>query len=340
MILFKKSVITIQCLVILFTGFCVPAYSQDLSRGLVVYPSVQSIDLDKGRTYSYTVTIENSSINENEEVGVSFETFTASNEEGKPQITPFEKDDDVQNWISTDQSTFKLSKQESKPVSIDLSIPLEANPGGYYFAIVFTKSAKQTELSQVLITQRLVSLLFLNINGDAGREISFNSLANDQYIYDPFFDFVTLKSNINLKGRSYYKPTGTIWAYQNSTTPFSALKLNPSGKIILPNSSRSFENITKPILNFKPFSNQSKEFEDLQKVADVDFKTPWVGNVKFEVNANYINSEGDLDVVTKSTQIIFLPWKLGILIGFIILIFAVIFYLLKLRKKKILAKQK
>ncbi|MEM1312515.1 MAG: hypothetical protein AAGF07_03560 [Patescibacteria group bacterium] len=326
----KKIVVILCSVCVLAFNSSIPASTQDLSRGLVLYPSIESIDLDKGKTYSYPITLENAT-EENVDVLVSFETFLASSNEGQPQITPFEEGSQERSWISSNTERLSLESQASKTVDIDLNIPLEADPGGYYYAITFTKQVEQTELTQVLITQRLVSLLFLNITGDTKRDVRFAGFETDQYVYDPFFDFLTLKSGVNLAGRSYYKPTGVIWLYRGSDTPFDSIPLNPKNKIILPNSTRFFEVVDKPRFAQSWLSNEVETSSETVENSSLD--RPWFGVVTLEANANYINAQGELSIVNTETEILFIPWKMGLLVLLVLGVVCTSFYLLKLKLK-------
>jgi hypothetical protein len=330
----KKIILGLMVLICGVDMMGITVLSQDDSRGLVVQPAVYSIDLDRGNNYNYTIQLQNDSEEDNLNIQVTFETFTASSQEGLPQITPFQVNDPQQDWISVDTQQFSLNKNQTRPVNVALKIPQQAAAGGYYYAIIFNRISAPTDQSQVILNQRLVSLLFLNVKGEAARQVKFTDFKTNQYVYDPFFDFLDVTSDINLTGKSFYKPSGVIWSYQNSDKPFSSMPLNPDNRIILPDSTRTFEAVSKPYFSIPWLSNAGGKYDEWSKDQDSGFQRPWFGQVQLVANANYLNSSGDLDVVQAKTNILFIPWKSGLLVLFGGLIIWVGFYFRKKYFKK------
>ena len=167
-------------------------------------------------------------------------------------------------------------------------------------------------------------MLFLNVNGDLGRQVELGNLRTNQYIYDPFFDFLCVQYRINTKGNSFYKPQGEIELAQNNQS-IGSMTLNPDKKIVLPNSPRNLEVVSKPIFAFKLLSNGGSSHDKWINIPDSGLRRPWFGGVKLITKAAYSDSDGNIQTVESGVQVWFLPWKTGLILVLIGLVFAGLF---------------
>ena len=302
---FSKFILIIS--ILSFTLYPISVNAQIDSRGIIINPSLQEIQVDKGKDYSYDISLENDT--EDRDFTVSFikQSFESGENEGEPKIKEFDVTDVSSNWVGTPEPVFQLKPKSKKTVPIKISIPADAQPGSYYYALTFeAKNDMVPENVNFFIKQRIVSLLFLQVSGQVKREATFSNLTSNISIVDPFFDNLEFTFKINATGNSYLKPSGNIYVYSNPDQPINIIDLNPARKILFPNTSRQFSRISKANIQVPIISSGLNE-NYLQKLVDID--RPWFGKRTIDLSMTYSNSDSQL-VKTKSTlDVWFIPWK-------------------------------
>lgn len=327
--------ITLFAVFILSTSLIFPiplAEAVSSERGMIVSPPTQEIEVDRNVTYELYIDIQNdTSGNDTLNITQTVETFQTSDNEGVPEIREFDKNDQRKSWVSFDQPIYNLRKGESKKAKVNITIPKDAEAGGYYFAIVFENNpSTSSQQSQVIIKQRIATLLFVNVRGKAQREVSFDSINTDKQIYDPLFDPIDIKYKIRVEGNSFFKPSGNIFISSNDKQSESVLNVNPEQKIIFPNSTRSFGTNITPLFQTDGFSIPKKNEDVIER--------PWIGESQIQVKVVYINSNQEITQKIGYVKIFFFPWRLALVLLFVLCIVASVIWFFILRKKKMLKK--
>lgn len=314
----KLAAPSLLILLTLFSSLFLVANAQQEYRGIIVSPTIQEIEAEKGKDYNFDITLENNNSDQNYSVTVLKQTFQAGQDEGQPILKEFNTEDKSASWIGTFEPKFDLKPKEKKISQIKISIPTMAEAGSYYYAIVYeVKNSNLPEGSNVIINQRIASLIFVQVQGQVKREASFTNFYPNLYIVDPIFDNLQLNYRIQVEGNSYLRPAGNIFVYSNKDEPNNTLDLNPDRKILLSNSARNFSIYSSPFLSI-PFVSSGVSQSGSTSVRQVEIDRPIFGNKNVEVNMTYSNSDGQFVKTNGVVNVWFIPWKLLLLIVLIL----------------------
>ncbi len=328
------AALSVSALVVssLFSPF---GFAQAKNVGLIISPSINEIDTERGNNYTVDLTIQNDDESSDYTLSTSTETFQASQNEGTPELRVFSPNETQKNWVTFSEKRFELKKGDKKNIKVDVSIPLEAKPGSYYFALIITnEKTPAANNSRVLIRERITSLLFVNVKGQVEREVNWLEFSTDKSFYDPIFDPINLIYRLELKGQGYFKPSGNIYLQTSPDNRISDLPLNPDQKIILPNSSRSFNIGQKATWNQQGLTDTDLNSKLTEN--STNFKLPWFGKYTLQAKVNFVNSQGDIEAKTVSKDIFVFPWKLGLIILILLVIIAAVSFVVikKVNKNK------
>jgi hypothetical protein len=294
-------------------------------RGLIISPAIIELEGDRGGSYSLEVKVENDTRDQDMNISTVLQTFKASDDEGIPTVSDLEPESDKLQWVRFLDTDFQLRSGDKYTSNVVVSIPQDAQPGSYYFALTYANSQfpSSGSSSQVAIESRVSALLFLTVKGQIDRQVEFVEFSTPQSIYDPFFDAVTINYKIATQGNVYLKPSGDIFI-GDLENPDTRLSLNPQQKIILPNSQRSFSYSSQKLIDKDLFNNRTPDFE-----------VPIIGQKKITAVVLYPNNNGELEKKETEVTITLLPWK-TILLGLLILgiIGLIVVYIKKSKSSK------
>jgi len=290
----------------------VSIYAQEeKERGLIITPIIIEQKVKRGENYQIEIEAINNTRERDYNIEMITQKFTTAEEEGIPVILPLEAEDSYADWLSYQDPEFSLEPGESKKQIVNLSIPQDANPGGYYYAVTFSsanENNQQAEGNQLLINERIASLLFIEVEGQIQREVTVKNFQTDRAFYDPWFDSIFMQYQVELTGNSHLKPSGNVIFGEQTDNGFA---INPEQKIIFPNTARSFSSQTKPdfkipFLSYNPFleevsNTDSENFEQVSKKI--------IGSQKVNIRVLYVNSNQELTFATSTQEIFFFPWK-------------------------------
>ena len=316
----KIQKITALSLAVLLAGSSLTVRAQDNSRGLIVGPAILEINADRGSSYQNSVTLENNSTDDTYNLSPFVQTFTASDEEGTPVISPLPSDSPLNTWVKYLENGYTLKKGDKIESKFIVTIPQDTKPGSYYLALSYkTQNQASSTNSQVVINKEVSALLFINVKGEVDRDVNFEYLKTDKQIYDPFFDGVEINYRLKATG-TYYKPAGNLYV-GNLTDPDNQVNLNNNQKIILPNTARTFNILNKPALNAGVLSSDPTKADVKGDVANIDdLKKPIIGNQTFTTKVLYVNKQGNIESKSTELQVFFFPWKTLLLIALVALL--------------------
>lgn len=315
-------------------------FAQSGNRGLIVSPIINDIDAEKGKSYSYSLDLYNDTPNYKYNIDITKQTFVPTQADGVPELANFSPENDYSNWLNFDQDKFTIDAGKKQTVQAKLIIPSDAQAGGYYFALVFGDNPdNQNDLGAgVKIKQRIVALLFVNVKGQVEKSAEFTNIETNQKVYDPFFDTIFLKYTIKVNGGTYLKPTGNVFLDEGSKAGVDLFPLNPSEKIILPNSGRSFTLMSKSNFEIPVLSNQVQNLEEDKKSTtssnnQPNWVKPFLGSQKIEARVIYVDSDGKIAQQSIKTDIFYLPWKAPLIIAILSSVIFFVWYKLRMPKK-------
>jgi hypothetical protein len=178
----KKVILGSLALVVLSLGGIAFAFEKSkiemvAQNDFVVEPGKTEVFLNPGETVMKSITITNR-IGKNVKFKLTTEDMVGTNDAQSPiKLLGDEKGPySVKNFIEPEISEFELALGEKIVIPVKVSIPVDAEPRGYYGALIVSNEpevlgdgqSKETE-GKARLVSRIGSLFFLRINGE-GKE--------------------------------------------------------------------------------------------------------------------------------------------------------------------------
>jgi hypothetical protein len=193
----------------------------------------------------------------------SFENFEPSGDTGSPHFVG--NTGNLSTWLKTDER-IEVSSGEKIIVPYTITIPSDAEPGGYFSAIFWgSQDPKTQEAGEVAIGGKLGVLILLRVAGDIHEEAGLSEFvaAGGKMIATTLP--VGFSYRFTNKGEDRVVPLGDITIKNTLGAEVASLKANESEGNVLPNSSRKFQTTwgDKSATPVVGFWNQAKaEFSD------------------------------------------------------------------------------
>jgi hypothetical protein len=255
--IYKKQISAIiSAIIIAFAALLVtPIINAQESggSGLSISPTRTELSLEPGAADTVTVSLKN--ITSGSILAKVFvNDFEPDNETGEPRLVvdPDRKTAaSISEFVSGIEDV-ELAAGESKDVTVDVAIPNNAAPGGYYGALRFqavpfdADSPNVDQGNQVSLTANLLSLVLIEVPGDIEEKVGVNKPV--LYIDEKSGSFFTKKPNfvgikIDNEGNGFIKPFGRVSVKNNSGNEIFTYELNDANprSNVLPASSRVFK---------------------------------------------------------------------------------------------------
>lgn len=177
--------------------------------------------------------------------------FTANGEDGSSKYTPLvnEPRDSVErafalsSWITLPSSSILVEKGTSKELPFMVDIPLNAEPGGHYAAILVGTDPGEggTEGSALKVSSFVSSLLFVKIRGEEIETGRIREFSTKESLYQsPQADFTLRFENT---GNVHVQPQGDITIYNMWGKERGKVLINQDSNFgnVLPKSIRKFQ---------------------------------------------------------------------------------------------------
>ena len=228
---FKKIKIIILGLTVLVLSL----YVSNSVYALTISPPRIEICADPGETVSHEILITNEGDGD-QIFYVSYSNFEAQGETGTPTFV--EATEGLGTWISTNES-IRIPAQKSELVNLKISVPKNADPGGYFAAVFWGTSPENGE--GVSIGAKTGALVLLTVNGDVDEQGGILEFAtkNKQTFYTSLP--ITFYYRFQNSGDNRIKPAGDIMMKNMVGLTSAKVPGNPVDGNILPKSVRKFE---------------------------------------------------------------------------------------------------
>jgi hypothetical protein len=284
---------------------------------LVISPAIQEVEAKSGNSYDLEFAIENNSESTPIIADVNIESFVEGDIPGSTNLVPFNTDNDISNWIKIPKiEEFPPKQLTKKPFK--LSIPVGTKPGAYFFAIVFQPRVDTTpeDKSNLVIETRLANLLFVNIAGDTTKQPVINNFSTNLNLIDTFFDKLTTKFEVEVKGNSYYRTSGNMFLTSDPDN-ITILQSNFGDTLMLPGGKKTFNDC---------FENHIFSFFLIDSCSTTNTsKLPYFGKKKIELKLEFTNVNLLPQSTKVSKELYFFPYKtLFLVISLVILILVIL----------------
>ena len=273
-------------------------------QGLSAIPPRLEVNIKADDVTTQIIKVRNESSQE-KNITVSIEDFIVNDDRGTPIIVSSDKEDNrwaASSWIQVSPSSVKLKGGEIKVLTLTITPPANALPGGHYAMIVYSPNNEVSILDSTgsAIETKVGTLVYITIPGD----IKENAIVKD-FTTPKFSEFgpINFKSIIQNLSDIHIKPAGNI-TITNMIGMKSFIKFNKTETNIFPSKTREFED------------QLSKKF--------------LFGRYKAQLNAVY-GTTGQ--VATGGLIFWVIPWRLMILLSLAI---AIIVFIIITKKNKII----
>lgn len=217
-------------------------------NSLKVFPVRQDVTADPGSTKTITVFIQNLT-NVTTKLHPAINDFTAGNDEnGRPAIILNENEyapsHSLKRLVSS-LKDFTIKANETKEISIPITIPKDAAGGGYYGAVRF-EPAGENPSETINLSASVGSLVLLRVNGNITEQVGLESF--DVRQSNKPGTFFTNKKDLNAvirfsnSGNVHASPFGKV-VVKKGSREVSSIEINTSKPLasVLPDSVRRFE---------------------------------------------------------------------------------------------------
>lgn len=198
-------------------------------------------DLQRGQTLTQEVIITNNSTG-SKYLTLSLNDFLPAGTDGETEILPVNQwapsQVSLARWITIDQQPkYNLLPGESTKIKFFVNVPLNAEAGAHYGALLFTLDDQLVLPGQTKIRQQSAVLIILDVGRgfESGNLSSFSlSAVGDQT------NRLQFSTTFHNSGLSSLQPKGKIVVYDIFNRSLATTYINPDANIVLPATDRIF----------------------------------------------------------------------------------------------------
>lgn len=174
--------------------------------------------------------------------------FVANGVDGTPKILMGDESNNdpfsMRNWV-TPLPQFTLTPNQIQRLSVTISVPKNASPGGHYSVIRFTGIPPSLKGSGVSLSASLGALVLLTVNGKLTHKMSINTFTvskDEGGKPAKLFQSAPLSFAVKLKnsGNIQEEPTGHITVSDLFGRAVAGVNINLPPRNVLPDSTRNF----------------------------------------------------------------------------------------------------
>lgn len=211
---------------------------------LKISPLRTDVSADPGETKTVKVLITNLQ-DKPVAVRVIQNDFVAGDEDGTPAIileeTEYAPSHSLKRFMTPIQS-ITLEPKEARAVDVELKVPADAEPGGYFGAVRFAPTDPDSG-GQVNASASVASLILLTVNGDAPEKLDLTEFAIQQDGRSKTFfvsgDNVAVTARFENKGAVQAGPFGKLSVLKGKNVVYEVDFNNSEQRdMVLPNSAR------------------------------------------------------------------------------------------------------
>ena len=250
LILFSLAVITYSFSFMAPAALAVtttPNSTANNGQALEIAPPVIYLSVDPGQTVKTQVNIRDISSG-NLSVTGQVNNFVASGEDGTPKVLLDNTDTandpyTLVNWVGPLPSLL-LVPREIKSMTVTITVPADAAPGGHYGVIRFTSTPPSLENSGVSLSASIGVLVLLTVSGKINENLTVQQFTVNRNNGKPgsLFESGPLNFTEKLKnsGNVHVQPIGQVTITDMFGKKLAAVNVNLPPGNVLPNSSRAF----------------------------------------------------------------------------------------------------
>lgn len=292
-----------------------------VANGFRISPVRSELAIEKGKNQTITVTVENPTNVATTAQAIVNDFVASDDESGTPRLildnnTAVPKNDF--RSLVADIPSVQLGAQQKKDITVNISVPQNANSGGYYGAIRFVPSDTDTKISNVGLTASVGTIVLVTVPGNLTERVDLVQLSAAQK-----GSAKSLITSGSVDVLTRLKNTGDI-----HVQPFGKVQIkNMFGKVV---SNYEFNNV-EPRANILPDS--TRKFNDSLNVKKL------FGRYTIEINLGY--SQGSGNLILSKASFWYLPvWFLYTLLVIVIALATGGYFLVRKLRRKTVGRKK
>jgi hypothetical protein len=168
----------------------------------------------------------------------SYENFTAQGETGTPSFSSEKVG--LASWLATNPTQITLEPGRAVKMPYSITIPKDAEPGGYFAAVFWSTTPPSTQSVQVSIGAKIGMLILLRVNGDVTEAGGITQFDRNGHGFFYTSLPVSLRYKFRNDGADRVEPKGTVTIRDTIFIKAAALDANAETGNILPGSVRQF----------------------------------------------------------------------------------------------------
>lgn len=227
-----------KIILILFIFLSSFFFSGQASATTIFSPLVE-LEIEPGRTQAGLVKIFNET-DKNLYLVSSVEFFDVDEETGEIFYPLPDEQGSFLEWFEISEDSIVVLPKQVMIVPFEVSVPVNAAPGGYYGVIFWQTAAEPGQEALVGISGKVGTLVFLKIKGDLveqGEAVEFKAESAGRYFFNLPIDF---KISFLNSGNIHLQPRGTV-EFKNWLGQTEILQVNAEKRFVLPGKTRQFE---------------------------------------------------------------------------------------------------
>lgn len=236
-----KKIFIISSIVfgILFFAGMFPVYAQTNDtdkKGFSISPPSFDINAKPGDHLNNIIKVENLS-KEPIALTARVQNFLPFGDEGQVSLTDNESLYSINSWVKFLSPNLVVQPGQVALFSFSLDIPVDAQPGSNYGAIVFSSEQANSDSKATKVVQEIASIILIRLPGDVVEQAKLINFKSDKDTYtEPKVKLNTLIQN---SGSVLVKPTGSIDILDIFGNKIQTIPV--TSKNILPNSNRAYD---------------------------------------------------------------------------------------------------
>jgi len=228
------------------------------AQGLQISPALIELNAEPGKTYTVKLTVTDVTLTDLVYT-TTVNDFNAKDETGSPQIlldSTLPKSASITSWLTIPQE-FTLKSRQSKDIITQITIPLNAEPGGHYGVLRFAGRVPEVKDTGVGLSASAGTLLLIRVSGNIQEKATLASsytALNDKE--SSFFERspINFVARVKNEGNIHVKPVGTIVIHDMFNRVVGTLPVNKEASNVLPSSIRRFDASYQQSWMFGPYS--------------------------------------------------------------------------------------
>lgn len=214
------------------------------ANALTLIPPTLEFGVQPDSTVDTSIKLFNETADDSE-LYTEVKTFTAKDETGVPD---FDFTDSqafgLEEWVKVESGPITIEAGQRKEIPVSIKVPGNAEPGGHYVAVFFsTAPLAQAKESQVKISSKLGTLVFIRVEGDINEQGSIIDFLTGEN--RSFFSHLPIEFSARFEntGNVHVRPTGEIIITNMFGSENATLDFNSTKGATLPKSVRKYDAI-------------------------------------------------------------------------------------------------